>query len=87
MFKLSTMIIPLQMLFAENLDKIENMVEQKFQEIQNADRSCFRCPGHPCTPEHLQVRLLVVLSYVLIQRVESLELLEKLLINVYTEGF
>ncbi|KAF5474140.1 hypothetical protein F2P56_006066 [Juglans regia] len=39
----------------ENLDKIENMVEQKFQDIQNADRSCFRCPGHPCTPEHLQI--------------------------------
>ncbi|KAG2687116.1 hypothetical protein I3843_09G037900 [Carya illinoinensis] len=39
----------------ENLDKIENMVEQKFQDIQNANRSCFRCPGPPCTPEHLQI--------------------------------
>nr|DAD42406.1 TPA_asm: hypothetical protein HUJ06_000636 [Nelumbo nucifera] len=39
----------------ESLDKIQSLVESKFQEIQNTNRSCFSFPGQPCTPEHLQV--------------------------------
>lgn len=39
----------------EKLDKIQNMVEDKFQDIRNTDRSCFHCPGQPCTSEHLQI--------------------------------
>ncbi|KAK6945293.1 Peptidase M16, N-terminal [Dillenia turbinata] len=39
----------------ESLDKIQNLVEQKFQEIRNTDRSFFHCPGQPCTSEHLQI--------------------------------
>nr|XP_023922897.1 insulin-degrading enzyme-like 1, peroxisomal [Quercus suber] len=39
----------------EKLDKIQNMVEDKFQDIRNTNRSCFHCPGQPCTSEHLQI--------------------------------
>ncbi|KAK9987478.1 hypothetical protein SO802_032429 [Lithocarpus litseifolius] len=39
----------------EKLDKIQNMVEDKFQDIRNTDQSCFHCPGQPCTSEHLQI--------------------------------
>ncbi|KAL3755301.1 hypothetical protein ACJRO7_002364 [Eucalyptus globulus] len=39
----------------ENLDKIQCLVEEKFQEIQNADKSCSRFPGQPCSSEHLQI--------------------------------
>ncbi|XP_022743488.1 insulin-degrading enzyme-like 1, peroxisomal isoform X2 [Durio zibethinus] len=38
-----------------SLDKIQSMVEDKFQEIRNSDRSCFQFPGQPCTSEHLQI--------------------------------
>ncbi|KAK3446700.1 hypothetical protein EUGRSUZ_A02359 [Eucalyptus grandis] len=39
----------------ENLDKIQCLVEEKFQEIQNAVKSCSRFPGQPCSSEHLQI--------------------------------
>ncbi|RVW16489.1 Insulin-degrading enzyme-like 1, peroxisomal [Vitis vinifera] len=39
----------------ESLDKIQSLVEHKFQEIQNKDRSNFQIPGQPCTSEHLQI--------------------------------
>lgn len=39
----------------ENLDKIHNLVEDKFQDIRNTDQSCFRCHGQPCAAEHLQI--------------------------------
>ncbi|PPD87363.1 hypothetical protein GOBAR_DD15698 [Gossypium barbadense] len=39
----------------KSLDKIQCLVEDKFQEIQNSDRSHFQFPGQPCTSEHLQV--------------------------------
>ncbi|KAF8043976.1 hypothetical protein BT93_A2070 [Corymbia citriodora subsp. variegata] len=39
----------------ENLDKIHRLVEEKFQEIQNTDKSCSRFPGQPCSSEHLQI--------------------------------
>ncbi|XP_021283487.1 insulin-degrading enzyme-like 1, peroxisomal [Herrania umbratica] len=39
----------------ESLDKIQSLVEDKFQEIRNSDRSCFVFPGQPCTSEHLQI--------------------------------
>ncbi|XP_048142038.1 insulin-degrading enzyme-like 1, peroxisomal isoform X1 [Rhodamnia argentea] len=39
----------------ENLDKIHLLVEDKFQEIRNIDKSCSRFPGQPCSSEHLQI--------------------------------
>ncbi|KAF3442698.1 hypothetical protein FNV43_RR16615 [Rhamnella rubrinervis] len=39
----------------EDLDKIQGLVEQKFQEIRNNDHNSFRFPGQPCTSEHLQI--------------------------------
>lgn len=39
----------------DGLDKIQSMVENKFQEIRNTDRNCFSFPGLPCTSEHLQI--------------------------------
>ncbi|KAL5743842.1 hypothetical protein ACOSQ2_026958 [Xanthoceras sorbifolium] len=39
----------------ESLDKIQTLVEDKFQEIRNTDRSCYQLPGQPCTSEHLQI--------------------------------
>ncbi|XWS66351.1 hypothetical protein CRYUN_Cryun05aG0191800 [Craigia yunnanensis] len=39
----------------ESLDKIQSLVEDKFQEIRNSDRSCFQFPGQPCKSEHLQI--------------------------------
>jgi insulysin len=43
-------------MFSEKLDKIQGLVEDKFKDIRNIDRSCLRFPGEPCTSEHLQVR-------------------------------
>ncbi|XP_019456155.1 PREDICTED: insulin-degrading enzyme-like 1, peroxisomal [Lupinus angustifolius] len=39
----------------ESLDKIRNLVEEKFQDIRNTNRSSFHHPGQPCTSEHLQI--------------------------------
>ncbi|CAK7342588.1 unnamed protein product [Dovyalis caffra] len=39
----------------ESLDKIQCLVEDKFQEIRNKDRNCFSFPGQPCSSEHLQI--------------------------------
>ncbi|XP_059646301.1 insulin-degrading enzyme-like 1, peroxisomal [Cornus florida] len=39
----------------ESLDKTQTLVENKFQEIRNTDRSSSRFPGQPCTSEHLQI--------------------------------
>ncbi|KAM7524511.1 hypothetical protein LguiA_014413 [Lonicera macranthoides] len=39
----------------ESLDKIQSLVENKFQEIRNKDRSSLCFPGQPCTSEHLQI--------------------------------
>ncbi|GLT88210.1 hypothetical protein SLE2022_062450 [Rubroshorea leprosula] len=39
----------------ESLDKIQSLVEDKFQEIRNSDRSFPSFPGRPCTSEHLQI--------------------------------
>ncbi|GKV27575.1 hypothetical protein SLEP1_g36735 [Rubroshorea leprosula] len=39
----------------ESLDKIQSLVEDKFQEIRNSDRSLPSFPGQPCTSEHLQI--------------------------------
>ncbi|XP_058205100.1 insulin-degrading enzyme-like 1, peroxisomal isoform X2 [Rhododendron vialii] len=39
----------------ENLDKIESLVENIFQEIPNKERSSWHCTGQPCTSEHLQI--------------------------------
>ncbi|KAK9921953.1 hypothetical protein M0R45_030445 [Rubus argutus] len=39
----------------EKLDKIQGLVEDKFKEIRNIDRSCPRFTGEPFTSEHLQI--------------------------------
>lgn len=42
----------------ESLDEIQKLVENKFEGIQNTQKSYLHFPGHPCTPEHLQVFLM-----------------------------
>ena len=44
---------------AENIDKIQGLVEEKFKDIKNTDRSCFSFPDQPCTSDHLQVQWLM----------------------------
>lgn len=44
----------------ENLDKIQGLVEEKFKDIKNTDRTCARFPGRPCSEEHLQILVRVV---------------------------
>ncbi|XP_062117725.1 insulin-degrading enzyme-like 1, peroxisomal isoform X2 [Humulus lupulus] len=44
----------------DNLDKIQALVEEKFLDIKNKDRSSPRYPGHPCSSEHLQILVKVV---------------------------
>ncbi|XP_057438666.1 insulin-degrading enzyme-like 1, peroxisomal [Lotus japonicus] len=39
----------------ESLDKIQNLVEEKFQDIRNTNRGSFRISGQPCNSEHLQI--------------------------------
>ncbi|KAI3905630.1 hypothetical protein MKX01_036539, partial [Papaver californicum] len=39
----------------ENLDDLQSLVDQKFKEIRNTDKSCFHYPAQPCKPEHLQI--------------------------------
>ncbi|GLT63106.1 hypothetical protein SLA2020_356910 [Shorea laevis] len=39
----------------ESLDKIQSLVEDKFQEIRNSGRSFPSFPGQPCSSEHLQI--------------------------------
>ncbi|CAN1319975.1 Insulin-degrading enzyme-like 1, peroxisomal, partial [Linum perenne] len=44
----------------ESLDKLQGVVEEKFQAIQNHERSGFSFPGEPCSSEHLQILVRVV---------------------------
>ncbi|EEF30307.1 insulin-degrading enzyme-like 1, peroxisomal [Ricinus communis] len=39
----------------ESLDKLQILIEDKFQHIRNKDRSCLSFPGQPCSSEHLQI--------------------------------
>jgi insulysin len=39
----------------ESLDKIQDLVERMFQEIQNTNKVVPRFPGQPCTADHLQI--------------------------------
>ncbi|GLT96003.1 hypothetical protein SLE2022_136530 [Rubroshorea leprosula] len=39
----------------ESPDKIQSLVEDKFQEIRNSGRSFPSFPGQPCSSEHLQI--------------------------------
>ncbi|KAL8158714.1 hypothetical protein V2J09_000251 [Rumex salicifolius] len=39
----------------DTIDEIGKMTEQKFQDIQNKDRSPLRFTGQPCALEHLQI--------------------------------
>ncbi|KAH1094103.1 hypothetical protein GYH30_039707 [Glycine max] len=42
-------------IFSESLDKIQNLVEEKFQDIININKSCFRARVQPCKSEHLWI--------------------------------
>lgn len=42
-------------IFSESLDKIQDLVEGMFQEVQNTNKTIPRFPGQPCTSDHLQV--------------------------------
>nr|KJB14850.1 hypothetical protein B456_002G147300 [Gossypium raimondii] len=53
--KYSANLMHLVVYSKESLDKIQCLVEDKFQEIQNSDRSRFQFPGQPCTSEHLEI--------------------------------
>lgn len=53
--KYSANLMHLVVYSKESLDKIQSLVEDKFQEIRNSDRSSFQIPGQPCTSEHLQI--------------------------------
>ena len=44
-------------IFSESLDKIQNLVEEKFQDIRNINKSCFRARVQPCKSEHLWVHI------------------------------
>lgn len=48
-------------IFSETLDKIQNLVEEKFQDIRNTSKSCFHPCGQPCKSEHLQVQFYYIL--------------------------
>ncbi|KAK7396245.1 hypothetical protein VNO78_17113 [Psophocarpus tetragonolobus] len=39
----------------ESLDKFQNLVEEKFQDIRNTNKNCFHARGQPCKSEHLQI--------------------------------
>ncbi|GAV91529.1 Peptidase_M16_C domain-containing protein, partial [Cephalotus follicularis] len=39
----------------ESLDKIQSLVEDKFQEIQNSNKSSIHFPGQSCASGHLQI--------------------------------
>ncbi|MBA0642158.1 hypothetical protein Goklo_026596, partial [Gossypium klotzschianum] len=53
--KYSANLMQLVVYSKESLDKIQCLVEDKFQEIRNSDRSRFQFPGQPCTSEHLEI--------------------------------
>ncbi|KAK3446693.1 hypothetical protein EUGRSUZ_A02355 [Eucalyptus grandis] len=53
--KYSASLMHLVVYSKENLDEILCLVEGKFQEIQNTDKSTSRFPGQPCSSEHLQI--------------------------------
>ncbi|PPS01890.1 hypothetical protein GOBAR_AA18773 [Gossypium barbadense] len=53
--KYSANLMHLVVYSKESLDKIQSLVEDKFQEIQNSDRSRFQFSSQPCTSEHLQI--------------------------------
>ncbi|MBA0759774.1 hypothetical protein Gotri_022609 [Gossypium trilobum] len=59
--KYSANLMHLVVYSKESLDKIQCLVEDKFQEIRNSDRSRFQFPGQPCTSEHLEVYRAVML--------------------------
>ncbi|VFQ78513.1 unnamed protein product [Cuscuta campestris] len=44
----------------DSLDKSERLVQSKFEEIRNIDRSRMHFTGQPCTPEYLQIRVKTV---------------------------
>jgi hypothetical protein len=58
-FLLFSFSILISFVFAESLDSLQNLVENKFCDIRDVGRKPFSFPGHPCTREHLQVYYLV----------------------------
>lgn len=49
-------------IFADSLDNLQNLVENKFCDIRDVGRKPFSFPGHPCTSEHLQVSTIYRMS-------------------------
>ncbi|XP_010554834.1 PREDICTED: insulin-degrading enzyme-like 1, peroxisomal isoform X2 [Tarenaya hassleriana] len=39
----------------ESLDKIQGLVEEKFQNVRNTNKDITRFPGQPCASDHLQI--------------------------------
>jgi insulysin len=48
-------------ILSESLDKIQILVEEKFQDIRNTNRGSFHTSGQPCKSEHLQVLVFYLL--------------------------
>jgi insulysin len=48
-------------IFSESLDKIQILVEEKFQDIRNTNRGSFHTSSQPCKSEHLQVLVFYLL--------------------------
>ncbi|KAM0952031.1 putative insulysin [Dioscorea sansibarensis] len=44
----------------ESLEKLQNLVESKFKDVLNIERSKICFPGQPCSSEHLQILVKVV---------------------------
>ena len=49
---------PLFLPYSENLDKVQSLVENIFQDIPNNNCNRANFPGQPCMSEHLQVCVL-----------------------------
>jgi insulysin len=58
----SKILLPSDVVIAESLDSLQNLVENKFSDIRNVGRKPFSFPGRPCTSEHLQVYSLLKMS-------------------------
>lgn len=58
----------LLMISADSLDKVQTLVQNNFDEIQNINRSSPRFTGQPCSSEHLQVisycTVLIIYMYI-----------------------
>ncbi len=49
-------------MYAESLDNLQTLVENKFSDVRNTGRKRFSFYGHPCSSEHLQVDIFHLLK-------------------------